>query len=435
MDLNNILYIPTRYFPSISGAEFYFQRMAEILNAKFEYNIDIYTSNAIDFKALRDPKGRIIEENSKFFNKVNNLKINRFPINYGLSFQEKLDFIKNIDSYKSLNLSDDCLKKLLKNGPYLDGLINLILNSDEIDYDLVHATFFPYFNLIISLIIARFLNKPSVCTPFFHFSNPRYLEPNLNEVLSKFDLLIACTNIEKKKLLEKLNISEEKVKVIPMGVDYNIFESIHKTLFKDFYFKQKFFKQKETKYKLVLFCGYKNYEKGSISILKAIPFILKKIKKVYFVFIGPSTMAFNRELSRIQKINDVRIINFTPDNLTGYFDKKKLTAFEEADLFLMPSRSDAFGIAFLEAWSVGKPVIGCNIGATPEVIQNDVNGFLVEFDNPWDIAEKVVKLLKRKKLGKRIGLAGKKKVVNNYTWEIIANKTHKTYQNLIKKDY
>ncbi len=62
----------------------------------------------------------------------------------------------------------------------------------------------------------------------------------------------------------------------------------------------------------------------------------------------------------------------------------------------MPSRSDAFGIAFLEAWAAGKPVIGANIGATPEVIRNGIDGFLVEFDNPRDIAEKVVKLLKTK---------------------------------------
>ncbi|MFX1488356.1 MAG: hypothetical protein ACFFBI_04360, partial [Promethearchaeota archaeon] len=58
----NLLYLPTRYFPSISGAEFYFQRIAEILTSKYNYKVNIFTSNAIDFRALRDPKGKIIKE-------------------------------------------------------------------------------------------------------------------------------------------------------------------------------------------------------------------------------------------------------------------------------------------------------------------------------------------------------------------------------------
>jgi len=98
----------------------------------------------------------------------------------------------------------------------------------------------------------------------------------------------------------------------------------------------------------------------------------------------------------------------------------------------MPSRSDAFGIAFLEAWAVGIPVIGAKIGATPEVIRENIDGLLVEFDDPVDTAQKVIKLLKNKKLRKKLGYAGQLKVSQNYTWEIIAEKTHQTYQNVIK---
>jgi len=201
----------------------------------------------------------------------------------------------------------------------------------------------------------------------------------------------------------------------------------------DHYFRNKFLRENEKKFKIVLFCGYKNYEKGAISILQSIPIILNKIKKVYFVLIGPSTLAYNRELSKIRKLKNTRIINFTPENLTGYFDKKKIAVFKETDLFLMPSRTDAFGIAFLEAWAAGKPVIGANIGATPEVIRNNIDGFLVEYDNPEDIAEKVVSMLRNNKLRKRMGNAGQLKVRENYSWDNIAKKTHDVYKNLISR--
>ena len=428
---NHILFLPTRYFPSISGAEFYLQRMAEILSKKYDYEVDVFTSNAIDFKALRNPKGKTINKKEKYHDMVNNLKINRFPVNYEVLKEDQQRKIKNIDAYKLLELSDDCLQELIENGPYLPDLIEHASRSANSDYKLIHATFFPYFNLVISLILGKMLDIPVIVTPFFHFSNPRYLEPALIEVLTKFDLIIACTSIEKRVIMNKTGISGEKIIVIPMGVDIEKFENAPGSGVKNYCFKENYFKKKEKKYKMVLYCGYKNYEKGALSVLKSIPLVLEKVKNVYFVFIGPTTMAYNREFSKVKKKDNVRIINLTPDNLTGYFDKKKIAAFKEADLYLMPSRSDAFGIAFLEAWAAGKPVIGANIGATPHVINNNLDGFLVEFDNPKDISEKVVKLLKNKKLRRSFGAAGKEKVRIEHTWDLIAERTHFVYQHLI----
>jgi len=431
--LYNILYIPTRYFPAISGAEFYIQSIAEILNLKHHYGIHVYTSTAIDFKALREPRGRSIKLGEKYYDTVNNLKITRFPVKYNISLEEKLKLIKKEVSYKDLELSDECLIEYLRNGPYLENLLENMARSTNISFDLIHTSFFPYFNTILTLMLGKLTNKPTVITPFFHFSNPRYLNKNYFEALQKFDKIIACTHLEKKILNETLGIPEVKIKVISMGVDYKKFILPRKPSPKRFSFKQKYFKPNEKKYRMVLFCGYKNYEKGALSILKAIPYILKKYRKVYFVFIGPSTIAFNRELSKIQKAIHPRVINLTPDNLTGYYDVKKIAAFNETDVFLMPSRSDAYGIAFLEAWASGKPVIGANIGATPEVIRDKVDGLLVGFDNYIDIADKVVLLLKKKRLSKNLGLEGRNKVQESHSWDIIAKKTHETYQELILK--
>ena len=197
--MNNILYLPTRYFPAISGAEFYLQRMTEILTSKYKYNIDIYTSNAIDFKALRKSTGKKININNKYFENVNNLKIKRFSVNYNYSITEKISKIKNVSEFKRLNISDDCLQKLIENGPFLGELIQNLDNNSIPNYDLIHTTFFPYFNLLIGLLIGRYFKKPTICTPFFHFSNPRYLDSSLLEILKKYDLLIACTNLEKKE--------------------------------------------------------------------------------------------------------------------------------------------------------------------------------------------------------------------------------------------
>ncbi|TFF98620.1 MAG: glycosyltransferase family 1 protein [Promethearchaeota archaeon] len=427
--MNKIVYLPTRYFPSISGAEFYFQRLAEILTDQKLYEIDIYTSNAIDFKALRSSKGRIINKDDKFHNMVHNLKIHRFPIDYNTPLEMQIQKLHKIKFFNNLHIPDTTLEKILQNGPYLPNLIEFFIKTKH-SYDLIHTTYFPYFNLIIALILGQKINCPTICTPFFHFSNPRYLDYDLSLILSKFDKLIACTKMEKSVLKERLNISEDQIKVIPMGVDYEIYNNFSKKT--SYSFKQKFLKKKDArKNKIVLFCGYKNYEKGAISILKAIPYILKKEKNITFVFIGPSTKAFDMELNNIRKSTNASILNFTPDNLTGYYDKKKISVFNESDVVVMPSRSDAFGIVFLEAWASETPVIGAKIGATPEVIDDEIDGLLVEFDNPTDIADKVIKLLQNNKLNRKLAETGRKKVKSEYRWSNIAKKTHLIYKNLI----
>ena len=140
--MNNILYLPTRYFPSISGAEFYFQRMAEILTSKYNYNIDIYTSNAIDFKALRNSNGKSLSQDNKYYGKVNNLKINRFKVNYNLNDKEILNELKKIPALRVLSLNDDILNKFIRNGPYLGDLLDHLLQKPDLNYDLIHTTFF-----------------------------------------------------------------------------------------------------------------------------------------------------------------------------------------------------------------------------------------------------------------------------------------------------
>ncbi len=425
-----ILYFPTRYFPSISGAEFYLQRMAEIFNREFKYEVEIITSNAIDFKALRDPSGKIIHESDNYFNQVNQIQVKRFKTEYNISIDKKIKIIKDLGFYWALEIDDYSLKKFILNGPFFTTFFENLSHWKKQNYDLIHATFYPYFNLVLCLLLGKLLEIPTVCTPFFHFSNPRYLDKKMVSILEKFDFIIACTNLEKDKLMTFSSLSNQKIKVIPMGVDFEFF---HEHLSSHpFSFKAKFFEKAARKNALILFCGYKNYEKGALSLLKAIPLILEKKNAINFVFIGPPTLAFNRQLSKLRKEYKVNIINLTPDNLTGYYDEKKIAAFLESDIYAMPSRSDAYGIAFLEAWACKKPVIGANTGATPEVIEDNVDGLLVQFDDPGDIAQKIVFLLKKKRLRKKMGQQGYNKVARGHSWRQIAIQTKYIYDMLLK---
>jgi len=73
-----------------------------------------------------------------------------------------------------------------------------------------------------------------------------------------------------------------------------------------------------------------------------------------------------------------------------------LSYYQEATLFVFPTRADCLGVVVLEALHSGLPVIATSVGGIPDMIQNGVNGILIEPDNPQELANVISRLLKDK---------------------------------------
>jgi glycosyltransferase involved in cell wall biosynthesis len=82
---------------------------------------------------------------------------------------------------------------------------------------------------------------------------------------------------------------------------------------------------------------------------------------------------------------------------------------------------------YTEAWSLGKPVIGCPIPAVSEVVTDEVDGYLVAQES-GPIAERICHLLNYPLQAQAMGRAGQEKVAARYTWERIAQQTEIVYQ-------
>ena len=415
-----VLHLCPRFFPAISGAEFYMQRISEELQKSRKVNIAFHCSNAIDFAGLRMSTKKNLPESSFCWHNL--FTVHRHAVNpqNGESllnwYSEKLSTI-----FK--HTKENQIIPFLTNGPSIPTFFSSIERSK---YSIIHATFFPYQTILDGLICGRLQNVPSVCTPFFHFANPRYQKIEEISLLNCYSKIIACTQMEKKELSNR-GITSNKIEVIPMGVDAQKFELAEKEGFLESYHIEK-------NRPIVLFCGYKNFEKGALTLLHSLPLVKAHINNVLFCFIGPSTTGFNYELSRLKKqgLRD-NILNIDPSNLGGYFDKKKLGAFKSCSLYAMPSRTDAYGISFLEAWASGKPVIGANIGATPEIIRDGIDGYLVDFDNPIALAEKIQYLLQNPELTITLGKNGQLKVREHNNWKAISQKIFEIYEVLVNE--
>ncbi|MHA1611275.1 MAG: glycosyltransferase family 4 protein [Promethearchaeota archaeon] len=438
----NILLFPTRFFPAISGGDFLLERLGrefhQIRKRKQSLSptiildkITIFTSTAIDFAALHG-NGKIVTPEHRYFSEYNNLSVRRFEIAQSKdspigqeNYEELVDLIT-----RSLPLKKDDIQDILQNGPILPKLTRLLFNHELESIippqdlpNIIHCTYMPYLNLIYALLIGKYFHIPTVVTPFLHDANLRYQNTSHFRILALFDAVYACTNYEKQQLIAQ-GVEEHRIHIIPMGVDLLKFsQPNHAPLFNSIY---------NPSPPVLLYCGYKNYEKGTLTLLKAISLLIDSVPKLTLVLIGPPTLAFNYQLAETKKeCPHYQIINLSPDNLTGIFDKKKIGAFQVADIFCMPSRSEAYGIAYLEAWATKTPVIGANFPAMHEVIQDGEDGMLVEFDNAIQLRDAILYLLDHPKKRLEMGERGFLKIQSNNEWSTVALKTLQIYENLI----
>ncbi len=98
-------------------------------------------------------------------------------------------------------------------------------------------------------------------------------------------------------------------------------------------------------------------------------------------------------------------------------DQELVDLYRTADVFVLPSLYEPFGMVIVEAMSCGKPVIGTDVGGIPEIIREDTNGFIVPSRNSRALADKINAILQNEEKAARFGLAGRKIVEHEFTWE------------------
>jgi glycosyltransferase involved in cell wall biosynthesis len=87
------------------------------------------------------------------------------------------------------------------------------------------------------------------------------------------------------------------------------------------------------------------------------------------------------------------------------------------DVFAMPSRTESFGIVYLEAWAYGKPVIGAQTWGVSDVIDHRKDGLLVPFGDVPALVEAIAELLDHPGVRARMGARGQDKVSRLHTWD------------------
>lgn len=106
----------------------------------------------------------------------------------------------------------------------------------------------------------------------------------------------------------------------------------------------------------------------------------------------------------------------------------------QLDLFLLPSETESFGLAALEAMACGVPVISSNAGGLPEVIEDNVSGLLIEVGDYHGIAKSAIELLKDESRRKAMGIAARKRAVEMFPEEQGIDMYEDYYRRLLKNN-
>jgi glycosyltransferase involved in cell wall biosynthesis len=153
--------------------------------------------------------------------------------------------------------------------------------------------------------------------------------------------------------------------------------------------------------------------------------IIQKTRNVKLILIGDG-----QERQDLEKLSDY--LNLRDFILfKGKLPNDEVLEYMVAsDIFILPSLSEGFPVVIPEAMASGLPIITTNARGLPEIIQNNINGFIVETKNAKQIAERALYLLEDHKTRNRIAMTNKQDV-NNYTWEKIINRLEGIYSNIL----
>lgn len=184
----------------------------------------------------------------------------------------------------------------------------------------------------------------------------------------------------------------KKITTIPFLIDINPFLAEGK---------------KKTKKPIILYVGQIKKMKGIDILIEAFRLLKTENFLAKLLIVGsptnPKDELYYKEIKLLSRGLDVEFL--------GWFPHEKLPEiYQQADIFVLPSYSEALGVVIMEAMASGLPVIATETSGGKELIDDGKTGFLVSIGNPIAIKEKIKILLEKPGLRESMGSAGRKKI-------------------------
>lgn len=295
--------------------------------------------------------------------------------------------------------------------PYL----NTIYKRKGFDILRIHN---PYFVGPAAIFFKRNHPKIPVIASYLHLEQNNILQNFIDKlIINKFDHIITISEFTKKEIIEKYEISSSKITVIYPGIDKKF-----KPLNKDRKLINKF---KLNHKKTLLFLGGLKKRKNPLFLLDLIRRI--KDERIILLVAGDGSLK-NEMMLRCKKFRLQSKVVFA-----GFVkEEEKTDYYNLADVVLLPSLKEGFGMIAAEAGACGKTVIASANSSLLEVIYNKKTGFLAKTNNCKDWLRKINELVNNQDLREKTGAVASKYIRKKFSWENNANKHLEIFKRLLK---
>ncbi len=229
--------------------------------------------------------------------------------------------------------------------------------------------------------------------------------------------VVCCSNYMVQHVKWAFGLPNDKLAMVPNGVNPHVYDSLENQDLKEF--RSKFAMPQE---KIVLYVGRLVYEKGIHILINAVPKVLAKVD-AKFVIVGSGYM--QEQLSNIVKSMGLehKVL------FTGFVDEENLLKLQKAaDVSVVPSLFEPFGIVALEAMAAKSPVVVSDTGGLSEIVEHDVTGVKVYPNNADSLAWGITKILMDYGYAMQIRENAYKKILEKYDWDKIAQQTRGMYE-------
>jgi len=300
--------------------------------------------------------------------------------------------------------------------------------TKSIDFDLIHVH--DWLAAFSGISFKHYIKKPMVLTVHSTevgraqgLHSPDSFSINGIEWWATYeaDRVIVCSQSMKKEICDHFNLSLDKVDVIPNAIDVAKYKiPVDREAVRQRY---------RVGYgeKLILCVGRLVPQKGIEYFIRAIPTITKRYPKSKFIIVGEgwSRDTLEAEAHASGHVGKIRFTGFASD-------KEVIELMTSADVLVVPSVYEPFGIVALEGMATGVPVVASQVGGLAEVIDHDRTGLFVYPRSPESITWAIDRILSDPDHAKWLTENAKEKLHKAYSWEAVAMKTVEVYRKVVE---
>ena len=312
--------------------------------------------------------------------------------------------------------------------PFVDASMRLMLEREPVD--VLHGNY--WLSGAVAHRLKHALDLPLVAT--FHTLARVKAEAGVDddaehrtrvehEVIACADMMLASTDDERAQLASLYEAEVGRVEVVPPGVDHTVFFPGDRGAARQ--------RLGIDAARMLLFVGRIQRLKGADLAIRALA-ALDDPKIALVVVGGPSGRDGHTEQARVHALAEDLGVAGQIHWVSPRRHERLADYYRAADVCLVPSRSESFGLVALEAAACGTPVVAAAVGGLRSLVAHERSGFLVEGRDPDEYAAPVSRLLADEMLANDMGVTASARS-KRYSWSMTAGRLRRLYGDLVAR--